>query len=85
MPVELFAAQANATLTAGQVAEQLNGSFPEGSDVRVAVPVDTTHHRCLTILTVGFGAGTGEDVIEVGCERWDGPDAVIRMNQPAEG
>ena len=91
-PVEMFTDQGEApAMTVGDLLAELR-RFPGDSLVRVAVPMPPTepgdpgHHRCLDIETAGFAPGD-EDFppVEMHTERWDGSNAIIRVDDHAAG
>lgn len=92
VPVEVFAEHWDgptpaADGTVGDMLTQL-GTHIDKAIVRVAVPTSLGHHRCLDVMSVGFGPGNEETpfglVVEIECESWDGSmTAVIRDDSVA--
>lgn len=85
-PVEIFAGGNSGTVTVKDVMGIID-AMPDEAMIRVAVPStegDVRYHRVLTIDGVGFADDDGDDgelVVQLTCERWDGQNPVIRVDQ----
>ena len=89
-PVELFAIpwteDQGTPMTVEEILTALV-AFPQGADLRVALPVkaeegvhDADHHRCLGIAGLGFGSDIASGELEIRTEGWDSIHKIIRID-----